>query len=56
MTDVAITDTCFFEEYEEDYHASKEPYLSIIIEEYFSEVKIRNAGDSIYTKLKENKQ
>jgi hypothetical protein len=55
MIDVATTDTCFFEEYENNYHVSKESYISIVIGEYFSEVKVRNTGDSIYTKLKENK-
>jgi hypothetical protein len=51
MIDVATTDTCFFKEYEEYYHVSKNSYISIVFEKYFKEVKVRNAGDSTYTKL-----
>ncbi|MCL1937340.1 MAG: hypothetical protein FWF52_02960 [Candidatus Azobacteroides sp.] len=51
MIDIATTDTCFFNEYEKYYHVSKNSYISIVFDEHFNEVKVRNAGDSVYKKL-----
>ncbi len=51
ISEVAITDTCFFNEITSDYHTVKETYIGVSISDKFNVVKVKSVGDSIYTVL-----